>query len=47
MIFQLCDGDITKREKLNAVTYAQAVKWFLLNAYRNHMMDKEEKHGRD
>ena len=43
MIFQLCDGDISKREKLENVLYVDAVKWFLLNSYRNYMMEKERK----
>ena len=43
MIFQLCDGDLTKRESLGGVRYLDALRWFYLNAYRNYMMEKERK----
>jgi len=38
MIFQLCDGDITKRKGLRGVSYYDAMKWFYLNAFRNKAM---------
>jgi hypothetical protein len=38
MIFQLCDGDLTKKEKLEAYNYAECVKWSLLGWFRNWQM---------
>lgn len=37
LVYQLCDGDITKKEYImDNITYADAMKWLLLRRYDSY-----------
>ena len=40
IIFQLCDGDVTKRQDIERLTLEEATEWFCMSKYKSYMEDK-------
>jgi hypothetical protein len=43
LIFNLCEGDISKREAVESETYLDALRFLMLKRYESYMLDKMRK----